>query len=146
MYRDKEAYTFNDDDFKGVWYFEPVNCETNVFYLKNKEYNEYLYATEFHYSFMNDRRRVYTHQPEKTSDLDDAYKWRVERVRGDGDNQDLYVLKNIKYNEPLYAAGFFFRRDSLRRSVFTWHGGPHNDQFNWIVKCRDGYSLLEGKK
>jgi hypothetical protein len=139
MFKERDQYTFTDEDKKGVWYFEPVNCDNNMFYLKNKEYGEYLYATSFNYTWINDRRKVFTWLRDE-SELDDSFKWRVEVVDGD---KETYIVKNVKYDEPLYAAGYFFRKDSLRRSVFTWNKRADSDQFNWHVKCRDGYKLIE---
>jgi hypothetical protein len=139
LFKDGERYTFTDDDKKGVWYFEPASCDNNEFYLKNKEYNEYLYATSFHYTWINDRRKIYTMSRE-LSELDDSFKWRIDVVDGD---KESYMLTNVKYGEPLYAASYFFRKDALRRSVFSWNKRADSEQFHWHVKCRDGYKLIE---
>jgi hypothetical protein len=145
VHNDRHEYTFCDDDKKGVWYFEPVSCDNGVFYLRNKEYDEYLYASDFHYSFMHDRRKIYTWKKvnNQAGDLDDSFKWRITKV--DNGNEEKYLVQNLKFNEPLYAAGFFFRRDSVRRNVYSWSGHPDSNQFNWLIKCRDGQRLINKK-
>lgn len=132
--KDQKEYIFKDDDKKAVWVFESVGGEQNTYYIKSLEYKEYFYATGFHNSFFNARRRVFTWMT--NSDLDDSYKWRLNKL-----DTDKYELWNVKYNEPLYAASHFFRHDSLRRNVFTWHKKPDSTQFNWIVKCKNNEEL-----
>lgn len=119
--------------------FEPVDESNLTFTVKNLEYGEYLYATSLHSSFFNSRRKVFTWL--YTTELDDSFRWRIKPLP---DNRYKYELWNVKFDEPLYAASYFFRYDNLRRNVFTWNKKqPDSKQFNWFVKCRNDRLLTD---
>jgi len=117
---------------KGVWIFEPVNGMNQTFYIRNQEYNEYLYATSLYSSFFTSRRKVFTWL--YSVEPDDSFQWRLKPL----ETANKYELWNVKFDEPLYAASYFFRYDNLRMNVFTWNKKqPDSKQFNWFVKCRN---------
>jgi hypothetical protein len=129
---------FSDAEKQAIWVLEPVDATNQTFLIKNQKYNEYLYASSLHSSFFNSRRKVFTWLY-KINNKDDSFRWRLKDVDV---NSNKYEIWNVKFDEPLFAASYFFRHDNLRRNVFTWNKKqPDSKQFNWIVSCRNGRSI-----
>jgi hypothetical protein len=134
MFGSKRPNVFSDADKQGVWVFEPVQGKMNTFFIKNLKYGEYLYAQDALIGqSLSDRRRVLTWKSSKNDmDFKEYYMWTFERL-----NDGTFHVWNVAYNEALFAASHFYRKDGLRRSVFTWKHPPDSRQFNWNVKCRN---------
>jgi hypothetical protein len=134
-------FDFTDLEKTSVWIFEPTvknkssssACYSDTFYLKNSEYNEYLYASDLHFSFLKSRRKVYTWSRNSVDLNDEKFKWKLKKIDHE---KETYLLVNQKNKEPLYAAIFLFNKNTDSRRVFTWYSKPDGRKFNWIIKCR----------
>lgn len=134
LFGSKRPNVFSDVDKQGVWVLEPVPGKENTFFIKNFKYGEYLYAQDALIGqSLSDRRRVLTWKSSKNDmDFKEYYMWSFERT-----NDGTFYIRNVAYNEALFAASHFYRKDTFRRSVFTWKHPPNSRQFNWNVKCRN---------
>jgi hypothetical protein len=144
--------------FQMGWVFEPVNDgQNNTYHLINVQYEEYLCASDLHLDVLRLRRKVNTvrinkydmngfsgdNKNDSTSvgnslvgiyDYQNSCKWRLQSLSG-GD-PDKYMIWNVKFNEPLYAASFLFKMaKSNRRNVYLWHKKPDSLQFVWFINC-----------
>jgi hypothetical protein len=103
IFRSKRPDELNDEDRKGVWILTPVSDgNTDVFYIKNSRYGEYLYAIEFAWKQMEkiaDRRPVYTNLNIDQESIDQSYMWQFKK-QVDGK----YQIWNVKFNERKYIS------------------------------------------
>jgi hypothetical protein len=72
---------------------------------------------------------------------DDEWKkkceWKFESI---DENKKNYIIWNVFYQEPLYAAsGLFKPLNNHNRNIFTWYGLPNSNQFVWRVDCNSGF-------
>ena len=47
-------------------------------------------------------------------------------------------IKNVKYDEPLYAPSFFFKKDQISKNLYLWFDKNErfkSKQLNWIIDC-----------
>jgi hypothetical protein len=88
------------------WIFIPVDengkemSSNNTFYIVNGQYIEFLCASTDHLEITKRRRKIYTLNLDETK-VQDECKWRLDPVKTRNDG---YVIWNLKYKEPLYAA------------------------------------------
>lgn len=155
FYKIREVFTgpipatgHTDDIKKYLWQLEPVQGLNRTFYIRNEHFNEHLQALKFTDSiFFSQRRNIVTKL--KHSDEDSTFMWRFDEIpakkssttrsRKSTPNTEatrLFYLWSYKYEEPLYAANFFFKKTSSKRKVFLWHGQPKNRKYFWQLKCR----------
>lgn len=129
---------FTDQDKQSVWAFEPVESASpnRTYLIRNVKFDEYLYASQLHTSYINPRRRIFTWKLD--ADLDSSFHWQAKKI-----DTNMYELWNERFQEPLYAPNYFFKHDSFRRNVFTWgKKTPDSKQFHWLIKCNDQQSLF----
>ena len=157
------------DDFDRIkWRLELIQKDqsNDTFYLINIKYNEYLCAKDAHTDIFFMRRKLNTIRPkskylieaeyindtqqededdedyvgEMTDNYDDWRKkceWKFESM---DENKKNYIIWNVFYQEPLYAAsGLFKPLSNHNRNVFTWYGLPNSNQFVWQVDCNSGF-------
>lgn len=96
--------------------------------LKNKKWDEYLYAAANDLAFDYERRRVFTWRPGDSPGRDGHWLFESE----DGVT---FRIKNMYYHEYLYAAYDNIAYDSIRRRVFTWRPGYREG--SWKIKPMD---------
>ncbi len=125
------------------WLIQPSKNGSSLETILIKSYksNKYLCASGRHLERFMKRRKVYlSNRFEK-----ETCEWKLEIVdpKEMQDNHNLgmksYII-NVKYDEPLYAQTFFFKKDQFKRNLYLWH--DKNDkrgskQFNWIIECLD---------
>jgi hypothetical protein len=154
------------DDFDRIkWRFEMVKEQANeTFYLINMKYNEYLCATDSHMDIFFMRRKLITSRyksnylieaeyigPNDTNyeeyggdyDIASDYEWRKKcewKFESIDEDKKNYIIWNVYYQEPLYAAsGLFKPLSNHNRNIFTWYGSPNSNQFVWQVDCNSGF-------
>ncbi len=133
---------------RAVWKIEPIEGNTNEFYIINLYFQEYLCAIEPSsvFKFLYKRRTVYAKS--KNTRLNEKCMWSFKQPfsKKDGENNESefkYTIWNKAFNEPLYASSQI-KKGSLRfsesarlRTMFTWKHKPDSDQFNWYVMCKN---------
>ena len=115
-----------------------------IFLIKNIFSNEYLFASANKFAnykfFLGARRKVFSTTLNQERFFDDSVMWKLKKV---GLNN--YQIFNVAFNEPLYAANYWWKYDNnlitQQRNIFTWHGWPDSKQFNWNIKCLNGIRL-----
>lgn len=95
--------------------------------IKSIDVNEYLYAAEYA-PYDQDRRRIFTWIPGNI--LLGQGRWQMERYNNDGH----YHIKNVKFDEYIYAAGSYFQYDAERRRTFTWRQRVVVTQSVWRIE------------
>jgi len=132
---------YTEKDMQGVWAFSrAVSAEKDTFFIKNVEYNEYLYASSIHAGITGSRRRIYTWKWSNDNfENQKAFMWTLKKA----DESGTYQIWNVHYNQPLYAASFWHRTSSMRRNVYTWYTEPDSKQFIWHIKCKDDIQLID---
>jgi hypothetical protein len=135
-YDTKMIYT--EKDPKGIWYLEPAQGFENMFFLRNKNYDDYLHSSRHRVpgsQLTEGLRFVFTDEV-KQAHLE-TYLWRLEKVKG---LDSRYTIKNIKYDEPLVTTGLTGIDKiatpgiSRRLEVYTL-GGPTSQ--TWTLRCKD---------
>ena len=117
------------------WSIIPSALTNQSFHIKSKNNNQYLCASPTHTNmFFKTRRKVFTHT---IDDLDELNKrldcmWKFEKF---SNQMKSFIIWNVKYKEPLYAASSLFYEMELGRNVYTWHKKPDSDQFHWNLHC-----------
>ncbi|XP_044739555.1 uncharacterized protein LOC123300942 [Chrysoperla carnea] len=106
--------------------------------LKNHRWDQYLYADGNHF-YGSNRRHVFTWQNGKPESVMDAEsQWKFE-TRDQGDS---FTIKNVGWNEYLYAASNPFAFDKDRRSVFTWGTQESVLQSYWKIIPTDAENCV----
>jgi hypothetical protein len=88
------------------WLFIPADengkemSSNSTYYIINGQYIEFLCASSDHLELTKRRRKIYTLYLDETKVEDDC-KWRLDPVNT---HKDGYVIWNLKFKEPLYAA------------------------------------------
>jgi len=115
--------------------------------LKNKRYNEYLYAVAGYIDV--DRRRVLSWTP---GTYDQQSYWLFKLSTDGGESGEAYfTIKSVYANEWFYAIDESYGLyDERRRLVATWRPGTIDgiDQFSWnFIPVNNGeYFLIKSKK
>jgi hypothetical protein len=132
---------YTEKDLQGVWTFSrAASAEKDTFFIKNAEFNEYLYASSTHAGITGSRRRIYTWKWSNDNfENRKAFMWTLKKA----DGSSSYHIWNVNYNQPLYAGSFWQKQDSIRRNVYTWFTAPDSKQFNWQIKCKDDIQLID---
>jgi hypothetical protein len=124
---------YTEKDRKAVWSFEPVEGRPGIYYIKNIEYDDYMYTSQFHKEMFGHKRMVYTNDRVKP-EWQESYMWRLEKV---DIAEGRFAIWNVKYNESLYPD--MNQVLKLRRGVYTWT--LRNDEatasFYWLLKCKN---------
>jgi hypothetical protein len=101
------------------------NEKTHIF---NKYYSsEYLYPVSEGGAYDKNRRHVYTWVP---GGRDSTGNWEFTTQ----DDGKTFLIRNIQFNEYMYAAIDKYKYDSSRRRVFTWRPGTFDDDCKWKVE------------
>jgi hypothetical protein len=132
----------NENRKKFLWTLERVDNLEHTYYLKNMYFNDYyLHALKFSDSILFQQRRSVVLNLMHSRE-DSTFMWRLENKTASLDNldynngMDLFRIWNLKYDEALYAANFFFKKTNSKRKVFTWHNHPDtNKKFDWHLNC-----------
>jgi hypothetical protein len=142
-YYKRKVYTFplqHLDAFDPIkWYLIPMGHFNDTFYIMNHQFNEYLCGSDFHLDLFELRRKVSMSKlVDKTIEHKNC-EWRLEPLMDESNvetqSSNRFIIWNVKYNEPLYAASTLFKTLNYKRNVFTWHSKPNSKQFVWIVDC-----------
>ena len=111
------------------WILETTGDETIL--IKSYQSNKYLCASGRYVDRFKIRRRVFlSNNFEK-----ETCEWKLES--SDKKGMMVYMI-NVKYNQALYAASFFFKKDEYKRNVFLWHDKNEkykSKKFEWIIEC-----------
>lgn len=115
-----------------------------VFLIKNIITNEYLFASAHKFAsykfFLGARRKVFSTTLDQERFFDDSVMWKLKKV-----GSSTYQIFNVAFNEPLYAASYWWKYDNKwvteQRNVFTWHSRPDTEQFNWKISCLNRLKL-----
>lgn len=131
-------HVFSEIDEKGVWYFEPAQSMKNTYFLRNKYYNDYLFAGSpiGDYYPGSSNREVAAKTPKNL--LDESFMWKLQK----SEKQNFYYLRNFKYNEILFAKMFERKDKKLRRDVFTRKDFASNGYPEWIIKCKNDEQIF----
>ena len=161
---DQRNFEFKSQE-KAIWELIPVPVQgnktnnNNRFLIRNKEYEEYLYAAnEWLELFARQRRRVYTWKESKNSKdgsgLGEEYQWELRSPYIEDKSQKendmsaesyfrlfkrpipLFTIWNVKYEEALYAPSHWSDRKGFVKPVFTFHQTPDETKFNWLFVCK----------
>jgi hypothetical protein len=112
-------------------------------YIKSFKSNQYLCASNSHLEVFLKRRKVFL----SNNFIKDDCEWKIEKITTPNDKDDhndqlgvKSYITNVKYDQPLYAASYFFKRDHLKRNVYLCHDKnekKNSKKFNWIIECLD---------
>ena len=113
-----------------------LNNDTKyVYYLKNNLYEKYLCASDKHDDLFQSRRIV---QIMKISDdlIDDFIncQWELENLRS-SNKKRVFTIRNLKYQEQLYASSPFFSGKFFNRVIYLWHKSTGSKQAKWLIDC-----------
>jgi hypothetical protein len=125
--------TYMSSPLQPVWIIEPADYENSTyFYMSNFYYSEYiLCATSDYVGILGLRRKVGLESFQMKNDC----LWRFEKIARKKKTTSFYIW-NLKYNQPLFAASFFFKMaETNRRNVYLWSNKPDSTQFNWDIDC-----------
>ncbi len=136
----RKAFTFplqlldNFDEIK--WNLVHVPGINDTFYIESSLYEELLCSSDSHMDFFKMRRKLHTVKVPSSviaAGHDTSCMWKFQNFEHNGENR--FVILNVKYEEPLYAASALFKNFQGRRNVFTWHMAPDSPSFVWQVDC-----------
>ena len=103
-----------------LWHIEKVCGSDSRIRIKNAKSGEYLYAAADDLARDDERRRVFTWTNMSTiPDSDPGYWEKTADWIVSADTLG-FTLKNVHYNEYLYAAADDLALADDKRSVFTW--------------------------
>jgi hypothetical protein len=129
------------------WKFEPVveddysqlkDKNQTYYFISNSHYkDEYLCSSSNHFDQFSYRRKVNLKKMMiDTSKNDKKCMWRLEEQSQSDSHQNRYIIWNVYYNEPIYAAmDLLSEAKSNRRNVYTWYKNPDSKQFVWNLIC-----------
>jgi hypothetical protein len=122
------------------WKFIPVmNNQSDTFYIYNTKYGEYLCASNAYKDIFKKRRKLHTFSIIDKQQLNESSEcqWKMVKISESGE-PNVYTIWNVLFKEPLYAASYFLKFQSSKRSIFLWYKSPDTDQFNWQIDCKTG--------
>jgi hypothetical protein len=112
------------------WLFVPIYNQT--FYIRSSLYKQYMCASDINFDLMNKRRKV--RMLNKVDELKNtSCMWKLEQLNK---RSNQFMIWNVKYKEPLYAASAIYKTMDSRRNVYTWvKKSPNSKQFIWSIGC-----------
>jgi hypothetical protein len=95
----KSPENFTSDEKQGVWNLKYIENTLSSYYIKNLEFDEYLFANQMNAleSLLTQERTIKTDKEKSLEDLDEKYMWNFKKVY-DG----VYEIWNVKFNERTY--------------------------------------------
>jgi hypothetical protein len=95
----KSSENFTSEEKQGVWNLKYIENTLSSYYIKNLEFDEYLFANEMNAleSLLTQERTIKTDKEKSLEDLDEKYMWNFKKVY-DG----VYEIWNVKFNERKY--------------------------------------------
>ena len=120
------------------WLFQLTHNNTRVI-IKSFKSNKYFCASNRHLDIFKLRRLVYLSDNFER----EVCEWKLEKVFNKEINyRDQLginsIIRNVKYDEPLYAPSYFFKKDQFKRNLYLWYDKKDQKkfkQFNWIIEC-----------
>ena len=130
------------NDFNNIiWSFVETAKQSGQFYLKSTQFEDYLCATNTFSDIWHTRRIVKRFKIDISSGFSDNCKWKMTRMDTKKSNST-YLIRNVFFEEPLYAVSYFFQRWVENREVYLWHRKNSNsNKFKWIIDCQTGKYL-----
>jgi hypothetical protein len=135
-------------DFDSLrWSFIPATKIGYTFYIHSVKYpSHFICATESHKFLFKMRREVHLINLSEYQKLFNNSlikikncQWRFDQVKTRFSLNNTYIIWNVNYDEPLYAASSLLRKDNIRRNIFMWHQSPSkSNQFKWFMDCSKG--------
>ena len=116
------------------WTLIQVNNQSDTFYFKNLEHNEYLCSSDFHIDILNHRRIIILLKLNFDFDKNDKKcMWSIKKSNKD---QTRFFIWNKETNEALYSVSDFLITLINTRPVFTWYKKPDSEKFLWNIFCK----------
>lgn len=140
------------DDFqKIVWEFIPIKIKNgnrsyigSLYFIKSVKYpDEYFCATN-NFKTMSLTRRLVKRIKLNQTQLVSNFKcyWNIEELdlKNHTRVNHAYIIKNIYFQKPLYAASFFFNIGYHERSVYLWFNkiNIYLNKYKWLIDCSQG--------
>ncbi len=114
------------------WSLIETTNGSQQYFMKSLNHDDNLCATSIHADNFHLRRTVIRL---KLNTGWDICKWKIQKLNSNTSNRT-YTITNVFYNEPLYAASFFFQTKAGKREIFLWHKKDFNSKkFKWIIEC-----------
>jgi hypothetical protein len=122
------------------WYLIPKLNDTRfeIFNIKSFKSGKYLCSADIFVDSFKTRRKIMMSKKH----FGRRCEWRLISFKArDFENDDSIInyIYNVEYEEPLYAASYFFKRDHLKRNIFLWHNKKEaktSTKFNWMIDCK----------
>ena len=108
------------DPLDTLWHIEKVCGSDARIRIKSATSGEYLYAADDDLARDPERRRVFTWTNMSTIPDSDPQYWEKTADWILTEENTGFTLKNVRYNEYLYAAADGLALAQDKRSVFTW--------------------------
>ena len=124
------------------WSLIETKNQSEQFFLKSSFYGDYLCAS-FKFADYFHTRRLLVKVDDDSNDqnkLLDNCKWKINRIDSKKSTITTYSIMNVHFNQPMYAASYFFQRKIDQRDVFLWHNkkNVNSKKFKWIIDCKSG--------
>lgn len=129
-------------DFNDIrWSVEETSIKSGQYYLKSSQYEGYLCATNSFDDIWRSKRIVNRFKLRKSSCFLPKCKWNIIKVDIEKSN-NTYSIRNVFYNESLYAVSHFFPITNENRKVHLWQKKNSNSKKQkWIIDCQTGNYL-----
>ncbi|CAF1093197.1 unnamed protein product [Brachionus calyciflorus] len=122
---------------EGLWIFEPAkSLGKNIFLLRNKKYDEYLYADDSESSLFASKTRREVHTKKIKLSIDKAYVWAILKTSQSG----VFKIVNMKYGEMLEGEDISKNKIQLssKRDCWTSKILDADDKLtNWYLFCHN---------
>ncbi|CAF0947984.1 unnamed protein product [Brachionus calyciflorus] len=133
LFRKDNFRIFNDDN-SALWILEPIDSRKNVFYIKNSNSGNYLFASdEFQYFLFIKLNNRYVYS-KKSDQLDESFMWKLSKHSNDGK----FYIRNVKYNELLFQQ-VRHTKVSKFNDVST-KTNQKDFKYYWTISCNKNFS------
>jgi hypothetical protein len=127
----RKVFTFplrdieNFDEIK--WNLIQVNGMNDTFFIMSYLFDEYLCSSNVHMDYFKMRRKVnLIKMDDERLANEKNCMWKFQSFEA---SENKFVVWNLNFYEPLYAASALFKNFKSNRNIFTWHAGKVIDFF-----------------
>ena len=142
VYSNPVSLKYMQNSYQKRWLFIPTDDKkytNDTFYIITDLYKEFLCSSKDHLEITKHRRKLHTVNMDEIP-VGEECIWRLDEFKY---KKEHYLIWNLKYNEPLYAANSLFKTARTnRRNVYTWYKNPDSKQFIWFVYCFNEFNKL----
>ncbi len=144
--RNVYTYPLNEVDqlIRITWSIIPIHINNDTILIKSNKFNEYLCAFDKNPDAINGIKPTLVKLNLALIQFYEKCVWKLRKQvnfnQNNHKNSSLssYSIWNFKFNQPIYAASFLYKKNLQKRNIFLWPKPIKSmknltDEFFWII-------------